>query len=70
MSFAKRLKEIRNERGYSQSKAALLCKVSRTYWGQLESGKYDATVTIVCKICRGFNLTPNDLIKCEGDEHD
>lgn len=57
------LREIRTEKGYSLNKLSRLSGVSRVYISQIESGRYRPTIQVICKLCKGLNVTPNDLIK-------
>lgn len=57
------LHEIRTGKGYSLNELSKLSGVSRVYISQIESGRYKPTIQIICKLCRGLGVTPNDLIK-------
>ncbi|WP_195987037.1 helix-turn-helix transcriptional regulator [Clostridium sp. D53t1_180928_C8] len=53
----------RNLQGLSQVKAATLCRLPRTTYRDIESGKNsNPTLIQICKLCKGFSISPNDLI--------
>jgi len=60
-----RLKELRNEKGWTQEQLADASGVGRSYISEIESGIYNPTADIICKLCKALNCTPNDLIQCE-----
>ncbi|WP_238884442.1 helix-turn-helix transcriptional regulator [Clostridium sp. YIM B02551] len=56
-------KEYRKKNGWSISQLSYKSKVARSYITELEEAKYDNPgVQIVCKFCKAFKVTPNDLI--------
>lgn len=57
-----RLKELRRKRRLTQISLSRRAGVSRSYISELEKELYDPTTTIVCKLCKALNCTPNDLI--------
>ena len=64
MKFTK-VKELREELGLTQGQLSIKSGVSKSYISEIESGKYDPTVSIVCKLCKALKCTPNDLIDCQ-----
>lgn len=66
-----RLKELRRQKRWSQSKLGRISGVSRSYISDIEAGRYKPTADIICKLCKALNCTPNDLIVCcEEDAND
>ena len=63
MNIGQRIKEIRNTRNISQIELSEITGISRSYISEMESGKYEnVSINILCDLCRGLKLTPNDLI--------
>ena len=59
----KKILELRTERKLSQVEAAKQCNLARTTYRDLESGKVkNPTLIQICRLCRGFNISPNELI--------
>lgn len=61
--FGQRIKEIRNNRGISQERFALLIDMDRTYYASVESGKRNISINNIEKIARGFNISLEELFK-------
>lgn len=59
------IKGIREKNGLSQNKLSEESGVSRSYLIEIEEGKYNITVDILCKIAKALKVTPNDLIPKE-----
>lgn len=59
--FAERLKQLREERGYSQEKLALLCNINRTYIGRIENLKRNPSLEILYKISSGLEISLSEL---------
>jgi transcriptional regulator with XRE-family HTH domain len=60
-----RLSQLRNEKGFSITELSTLSEVSASYIDEIESGKYNPTVNIACKLAKALGCTLNDLIDCE-----
>ncbi len=60
--FAKRLREIRLDKGISQEKLGSLAGVHRTYIGMLERAEKNITLTNMEKIARGLDVRLYDLV--------
>lgn len=59
----KNILELRTERKLSQVAAAKICDLPRTTYRDIESGKVkNPTLYQICRICKGFNVSPNELI--------
>lgn len=62
----KNILRLRTEREISQLVAAEICSLPRTTYRDLEQGRVkNPTLSQICRLCRGFNVTPNDLIPKE-----
>ncbi|HYW15167.1 MAG TPA: helix-turn-helix transcriptional regulator [Allosphingosinicella sp.] len=56
-----RLKELRAERGWSQSDLGERLEVSRQSVNAIETGRYDPSLPLAFKIAELFNLKIEDL---------
>jgi transcriptional regulator with XRE-family HTH domain len=62
-----RLAEMREKRNKSQLWLSQKTGVSRSYVSEVETGKYNPSIKMICKFCKALNCTPNDLIDCGGE---
>lgn len=62
-NFAKRIKEIRINKGLSQEKFALKIDMDRTYYASVESGKRNISLKNIKKIADGFEMSLEELFK-------
>ncbi|PHV72151.1 transcriptional regulator [Sporanaerobium hydrogeniformans] len=63
MSDILRLKQIRKKRGLTTKRLSDMSGISRSYISQLENdGNDNPTLIVICALCRGLGITPNDLI--------
>jgi len=61
--LAKRLKELREQRGWTQEDAARKCKMEYKYYQRYESKKpRDMRLSTLEKIAKAFGMEPNDMI--------
>lgn len=61
--LADNIKKFRISLNLSQVKAAEICDLPRTTYRDMESSRVDnPTMYQICKLCKGFKATPNDLI--------
>lgn len=60
MNFAI-LRELREDRAWSQTKAAAECGISQQYYAALEAGRKPLTESVLVKIAYGFGLTVQRL---------
>ena len=59
----KNILKLRTERKLSQVVAARICNLPRTTYRDIESGKVkNPTLYQICRICKGFDVSPNELI--------
>lgn len=61
-AFGAALRELREERGFSQEAAALTCGIDRAYFGKLERAVKVPTLRTVWKIADAFETHPSDLL--------
>lgn len=57
--YGERLRKLRKERGLSQEEVALRADITPSYYGQLERGTANPTVSMLEKICAvmGFSIS-------------
>jgi transcriptional regulator with XRE-family HTH domain len=68
--FARNLRRLRAEKGWSQQELAELAEIDRTYISALERGVYSATIDIVAKLAVAFGVEPSSLLTRERTGHD
>lgn len=61
--LGKRIKELRLQSGLSQEKFALKIGMDRTYFASVELGKRNISLQNLEKICKGFNVSLEELFK-------
>jgi HTH-type transcriptional repressor of puuD len=60
--MAKRLRELRDERGLSQRALAEKAGISREYLSRLETGRQDPTLSTLEKIARALKVTVGVIV--------
>lgn len=65
--LGERIKELRNEKGLSQEKFALLVDMDRTYFATVESGKRNISLKNIEKIAKGLDITIAQLFEGIGE---
>ena len=61
VSFGRRVRELRQQKGLSQEKFALTIGMDRTYYSSVESGKRNISVLNIKKLADGFRIPVADL---------
>lgn len=61
--LGQRIKKLRNEKGISQEKFALLIDMDRTYFASVESGKRNISIVNIEKIANGLSISLEELFK-------
>jgi putative transcriptional regulator len=61
-----RLRELRDERGWSQGALAERADVSRQTINAIETGKYDPSLPLAFRLARVFELTIEEIFAGEG----
>lgn len=61
--IGKRIKELREYRGYSQESFANLCGLNRTYISGIESGRRNVSIENIEKIAKGLEVDIVELFK-------
>ena len=60
--FGRRLRELRQEKGWSQETLANLADIDRTYIPGIESGKRNISLVILEKLASVFNQSVSHLL--------
>lgn len=55
--FGTAIRKIRNEKGISQEKFALLINMDRTYYASVESGRRNISIANIEKIATGLDVS-------------
>ena len=63
IKIGNKIKEIRNEKGYTQKKLALEMGVTPRYICDIETNRTQASYDNLIKICEVFQITPNELFE-------
>lgn len=63
--IGKRIRNIRNSKGYSQEKFAQICGIDRTYIAGVEAGKRNISLENLYKIAQGFDMSLAELCDYE-----
>lgn len=61
-NVAYRLKELREENGYSQRQLAEYLEIDQSNLSKIENGKRKLNLILLDKICYLYNCTPNYLL--------
>lgn len=61
-NIGKAIIRLRNARGISQEKMALEAKIDRRYMSDIENGKRNISLDILCKISEFFDLSLSDFL--------
>lgn len=56
-SFGLRCKELRSKSGYSQVQFANRIGIDRSYYASIEVGRRNVSLSNLCKIANGFDMT-------------
>jgi transcriptional regulator with XRE-family HTH domain len=59
--LGQQIRKLRKEKGYSQEGFANHIDMNRGYYGTIERGIANVTVTNLLRIARGLKASPNDL---------
>ena len=60
--MARRIQEIREDRGWSQLKLAARAGISREYLARLETGRQDPRVSVLAKIAKALRVKVSALV--------
>lgn len=61
--LARNVRQIREERGWSQEELGELAEVHRTYVSQVERGLRNPTIEIVARLAKALKVSAADLLQ-------
>ncbi|MDY0029778.1 MAG: helix-turn-helix transcriptional regulator [Pseudobdellovibrionaceae bacterium] len=61
--LATKIRKLRNDRQWSQEELADRTDLHRTYISHIEGGKRQISVETLCRIAKGFGITPSELME-------
>ena len=61
--FMKRLKELREERGWTQRMLAERAAISRAYLARLEIGRHDRPLSLLARLAKALRVRVVDLLQ-------
>jgi transcriptional regulator with XRE-family HTH domain len=62
LAVGQRIKELREERKWSQEEFADVCGVHRTYVGSAENGARNLTIQVLAMFARAFGISVSELL--------
>lgn len=63
VSFGKRLRYLRKQKGLSQEALAHEAELDRSYVGGVERGEYNISLLNICILAAALNLPPAELLR-------
>lgn len=60
-NYGERLRYLRRERGFTQEETAFRAEITPSYYGQLERGTANPTVSMLNKICEVLGVSITDI---------
>jgi transcriptional regulator with XRE-family HTH domain len=60
--LGKRIRDLRQNKGFSQESFADHCGLHRTYMGAIERGEHNLTIQTAITIARGLGITVSKLL--------
>lgn len=54
--LGKKISRIRKEKDISQDDLVVDCNMDRSYFAEIEEGKANPSLKVLCKIARGLNI--------------
>ncbi len=61
--LGRRIRKLRDQKGWSQEEFADICGVNRSYMGRIERGELNLTLDSLQKVSRGLNRSVSALLK-------
>ena len=66
--YGERLRKLRLENHFTQEEIALRAEITTSYYGQLERGKANPSVSMLEKICAAMGVSISDIFTDENDD--
>lgn len=63
VEFGRRVREVRQQRGVSQERLAVLAGVDRTYLSRCERGRQNISLVNIYRIARALGVRPSELLE-------
>lgn len=67
MKLGNTIKQIREEKGFTQQQIAELVNMHRSNYSKIESGQREISIEALLTIARHFGMTLDDLVNFEGN---
>jgi transcriptional regulator with XRE-family HTH domain len=61
--LGKRIRKLRDQRGWSQEEFADICGVNRSYMGRIERGELNLTMESLQRVSNGLDKSVSALLK-------
>ena len=61
IAFGRRIRELRQQRGWSQEEFADYAELDRSYVGCIERGERNVSLENICKIAQALDVSPAKL---------
>jgi transcriptional regulator with XRE-family HTH domain len=68
VSFGKRLRELRKQRGLSQEALAHKAELDRSYVGGAERGEYNISLLNMCLLAGALGIPPHELLRFSANQ--
>ncbi len=68
MIYAKRIKELRIEKGLTQKKLADFLQISQSVLCNYENGKSEPTANVIVRLCTFFQVSADYLLGLENED--
>ena len=65
-SVGKNIKQLREQKGYTQEQVADYLNISQSTYARIEKGERNSWVNYLDKLCEVFDVQADDLVKQEG----
>jgi transcriptional regulator with XRE-family HTH domain len=61
--LGKRIRRLRDQKGWSQEEFAHSCEVNRSYMGRIERGELNLTLETARKVANGLGISVSALLR-------
>jgi transcriptional regulator with XRE-family HTH domain len=62
-AFGKRVRQLRDDRGWTQERLAEAAEMHAVQISHIEHGRNNAKLTTVCQLARAFGMTASELLR-------
>ena len=67
MTYMDIFRDLRQERGLSQSQIAQLLKTSQQYYGKYENGQRQLPISVLIKLAKYYNVSTDYILEISDD---